>query len=291
MAVVLVAGASGMFGSHAAQAFAAAGWEVRRYRRGTDMSVAAQGADVIVNAMNPPMYHDWARLVPAITQQALEAARATGARLIVPVSVYNYGAQPGPWRHTTPQIPVSRKGAIRVQMEADYRDSGLPVILLRGGDFIDAEGKSQGMGMVLRSLGKGKITSFGDVSVPRAFAFLPDMARAAVALANMRGVLPGFVDMPFAGLTFSMQELRAALQNLTGRDFRFGRFPWWLMRLASPFAELPRELVEMRYLYDLSHSLDPAPLQVLLPEFRCADLAEVAAVQARHYGLISTQTG
>ena len=102
---VLVLGASGLFGSRAAQAFGAAGWQVRRYQRGTDMTAAAMGADVIVNGMNPPMYHNWAQLIPQITSQVLGAAKASGATVIVPGNVYPYGNQPGPWariRRSTP---------------------------------------------------------------------------------------------------------------------------------------------------------------------------------------------
>jgi nucleoside-diphosphate-sugar epimerase len=285
MAVVLVAGASGLFGSHAARAFAAAGWEVRRYQRGTDMAAAAQGADMIVNAMNPPMYHDWQRLVPAITAQAIAAARASGATLIVPASVYNYGSQPRPWGPSTPQKPNTRKGAVRVQMESEYRASGVPVILLRGGDFLDAEGKTQGMGMALRGLAKGKVMAFGGVDVARAYAYLPDMARAAVALAAVRAQLPRYADIPFAGLTFSVQELVAMFQRQTGQSYQVTRFPWWLMRLASPFWELAREMSEMRYLYDLPHRLDGATMQAVLPDFQITGLAEVAAAQLRWAGL------
>ncbi|MFC3182919.1 epimerase [Cypionkella sinensis] len=285
MAVVLVAGASGLFGSHAARAFAAAGWEVRRYQRGTDMAQAARGADVIVNAMNPPMYHDWGRLVPAITAQAIAAARASGATLIVPASVYNYGVQPRPWGPSTPQKPNTRKGAVRVQMEADYRASGVPVILLRGGDFMDAEGKTQAMGMALRGLAKGKVMAFGGEDVPRAYAYLPDMARAAVELAAVRDGLPRFADIPFAGLTFSVQDLLAMFEKLSGQTYRVTKFPWWLMRVASPVWELARELTEMRYLYDLPHRLDGATMQTVLPDFQTTGLAEVAAVQLRRAGL------
>ncbi len=287
MAVVLVAGASGLFGSHAAQAFEAAGWEVRRYARGTDMAVAARGADVIVNAMNPPMYHDWPRLVPQITGQAIAAARASGATLIVPASVYNYGTQPGVWGPDTPQIPCTRKGAVRVQMEAQYRDSGVPVILLRGGDFLDVAGKSQGMGLAMKAVAKGKIRLISTREARRAYAFLPDMARVAVALAERRASLPRFVDVPFAGLTFSLDDLRAELQRQTGRSFRFVGFPWWLIGLVAPFLELARELKEMRYLHALPHRLDPAPLAALLPEFRTTPLAEVVAAQAKRAGLMA----
>lgn len=276
MAVVLVAGASGLFGARAVQAFQAAGWQVRRYQRGSDMAKVAMGADVIVNALNPPMYHDWARLIPQITAQVLAAARASGATVIVPGNVYPYGDQPGPWGPATPQRATSRKGAIRAQMEAAYRDSGLPVIVLRGGDFLDETGKTV-MAMLLKDAAKGKIGLMGAPEVLRAYAYLPDMARLAVLLAEKRAELPRFADVPFAVLTFSMADMRAEMQQQTGRSFRFAHFPWWFMRLASPVWELARELREMRYLFDLPHRLDPLPLQALLPDFQSTAFADVVA--------------
>ena len=139
--VALVAGAHGGFGGAMAQALRAEGWEVRAYARGTDMAAAAQGADVIVNGLNPPRYHAWDRLIPEITETVLAAARASGARVLVPGNVYVYGTQPGPWGPDTPHRPVSRKGAIRAAMEARYREArGTRVLILRGGDFIRAGG-------------------------------------------------------------------------------------------------------------------------------------------------------
>jgi NADPH:quinone reductase-like Zn-dependent oxidoreductase len=56
---VLILGASGKIGHHASRAFAAAGWVVRHYDRASgDMVAAARGADVIVNGLNPPAYHN-----------------------------------------------------------------------------------------------------------------------------------------------------------------------------------------------------------------------------------------
>lgn len=284
MAVVLVAGASGLFGARAAQAFQAAGWQVRRYQRGTDMAAAAMGADVIVNALNPPMYHDWAGLIPQITAQVLAAARASGATVIVPGNVYPYGDQPGPWGPATPQRANSRKGMIRAQMEAAYRDSGLPVIVLRGGDFLDETGKTV-MALLLKDAGRGKISLMGAPEVPRAYAYLPDMARLAVLLAERRAELPRFADVPFAGLTFAMADLRAEMRRQTGRSFRFAGFPWRFMRMASPVWELARELREMRYLFDLPHQLDPAPLQALLPDFQPTAFADVVAAHLQGMGI------
>jgi nucleoside-diphosphate-sugar epimerase len=285
MGKVLVAGASGTFGAAAAQAFAAAGWEVRRYQRGTDMAVAAAGCDVIVNGLNPPKYHDWARLIPEITGQVVAAARASGATLLVPGNVYMYGREPGPWNADTPHRPCSRKGRIRAEMEAVYRASGVPVIVLRGGDFIDAGSPSTFLNMVtLKGLAKGRFQLAGDPLVPRAYAHVPDMARAAVALAERRAELPRFADIPYAGLTFSMADLKAEIEAQTGRSLRYTRLPWGMMRLLSPFWELAREMREMRYLYDLPHRLDPAPLAALLPGHRDAGLAAVVAGQLKAAG-------
>lgn len=269
--VALVAGAKGNFGGAMADALWTAGWEVRPYQRGTDMVAAAKGADVIVNGLNPPGYHDWDRLVPAITGQVLTAAQASGARILLPGNVYPYGRQPGPWGPQTPHQPASRKGRIRAEMEARYADAAhrgqARVLILRGGDFI-APGSAVGLypQVVLRSLPKGRIVALGQPDVRRAHAYLPDMARAGVGL--LAQDLADFVDMPFAGHCFSINDLAAAIERQTGRAPTVKPFAWWQLRLLSPVWELARELLEMRYLYDLPHVLDDRPLATALPDFR-----------------------
>mgnify|MGYP006192411157 CR=1 FL=1 len=117
----LVLGASGGFGGQVALALQGAGWQVNRYQRGTDMAAAAKGADLIVNGLNPPAYHNWEKLIPEITASVLAAGKASGATLRVPGNVYPYGKEPGPWNADTAHRPVSRKGRIRAEMEAEYR--------------------------------------------------------------------------------------------------------------------------------------------------------------------------
>ena len=278
----LILGASGIFGHNAAQAFEAAGWTVRRFdRKSGDMIRDAQGVDVIVNAMNPPNYHAWDRLIPKITSQVLAAAKASGATVLLPGNVYVFGDQPGPWRETTPHRPVARKGRVRAEMEAAYRQAsqdGVQVIILRGGDFIDPDSPHAVLNLVsLKGLAKGRITSLGAPDVPRAYAYLPDMARAAVALAERRQGLSRFEDIPFPGHTFSMSELTTALQTQMGRPLRLRRFPWWAMRLASPVWELARELIEMRYLYDTPHRLDGTRFHQLLPDFQGTSFQDVVS--------------
>ena len=278
---VLILGASGLFGSHAAAAFQDAGWTVRRYQRGTEMIRAAMGADVIVNALNPPKYHNWAKLIPQITTEVIAAAKASGATILVAGNVYVYGNSPGPWGPDTPHMPNTRKGRIRTTMEAAYAKAateGARTIILRGGDFLAPKDPRAILNMItLKPLAKGAITTFGSPNTPRAYAYLPDMARAAVALAEIRQTLPAFADIPLPGLTFSMAELAAEITAQTGKTIAIKRFNWLQIRLLAPFWELARELLEMRYLYNLSHSLATGPLAQLLPDFKATPLDQVIA--------------
>lgn len=274
---VLILGASGKIGKHSARAFAAAGWTVRRFdRQSQDMTEAAKGCDVIVNGLNPPNYHDWATIIPRITGQVIEAARVSGATVLLPGNVYHFGDRPGIWSETSPAKPVSRKGQIRLKMEQDYAASGVQTIILRAGNFIDPDGQGCVMSTVyLRSIEQGKITLPGPADTRQAMCYLPDWARAAVALAEMRQDLPGFVDVPFAGHTLTALELKSGIEKLRGRDIRFVRFPWWLFRLTGPIWELARELTEMRYLWNTDHALSGERLKQLLPEFETTPIDEV----------------
>ncbi|MCR8724836.1 NAD-dependent epimerase/dehydratase family protein [Frigidibacter sp. ROC022] len=276
---IVVAGASGGAGRRVVEAFRAAGWEVRVYRRGTDLGEFARGADVIFNGMNPPMYHNWRELIPAITRQVIAAARVSGATILMPGNLYVYGDQPGPWADDTPHRPCSRKGEIRAEMERSYRaaaDEGVRTIILRGGDFIDPANPDTLLNMlVLKKLKAGKITAMGRAEARRSYAYLPDMARAFVALAERRDSLPAFTALNMAGPRFSYTELAAMLSARLGRRIRIGRFPWWLMRLASPVWELARELCEMRYLHDLDHEIDGSGFERLVPGFEATPLDAV----------------
>jgi nucleoside-diphosphate-sugar epimerase len=274
---VLILGASGKIGSHSRLAFEQAGWVVRRYdRKAENLLEAARGADVIINGLNPPRYHDWEHLVPAYTAEVIEAARASGATVIVPGNVYNFGATGGEWSEATPHHPNTKKGRIREEMEKTYRASGVCTIILRAGNFIDPRQTDDVMSLVfLREIKKGKLTVIGDASAMQAYCYVPDWARAAVGLAEIRDRLETFEDIPFPGHAFTAEELRAFLSTELGRPLGIAKFPWWVMRLTSPFWELAREMLEMRYLWSTSHELSRKKLARLLPAFEPTSLEEV----------------
>ena len=267
---ILILGGSGRFGRHAAQSFADAGWTVRRFDRATDnIETAMRGADVVLNAWNPPGYHLWTDALLEQHAAVAKAAAREGATVILPGNVYVYGPDaPSPWRPDTPHLATNPLGRFRRTLEDGYRRSGARTVVLRCGDFIDT-GKSDNWfeGYVTPGVPNGFIRYPGNPAVPHAWAYLPDAARAAVALAETRDRLTGFTDVPFEGYTLSGNEMAAAIARATGRPVSVKPFRWGVMRLAKPFMPVLAGVFEMRYLWSLPQRLDGTYLAGLVPDF------------------------
>ena len=298
---VLVLGATGRLGRHATHAFDAAGWRVRTFgRRAPDADVpgehgagdvldadalgaAARGADVLVNALNPP-YRAWRDEVPGLTEAVLGAARSSGATVMLPGNVYGFGrTMPPVLLPDTPEAPSNEHGRIRSTLEASYRaaaSSDVRTIVVRAGSFV--EGVRTGNWFedhVVSRIDAGRVTYPGPLDRAHSWAWLPDLGRAFEALAARRDALEPFHAVGFPGWALTGRELVDALETAAGRSLRVGRMPWPLLRLAAPFVPDMRGVLAMRYLWQVPHRIDGAELARLLPDFS-ATPAEVALREA-----------
>lgn len=271
---ILVLGASGRFGHNIVSQFDAAGWTVRRFDRARDdLDRAAEGADLIAMGWNPP-YHRWAAEMPGLHAQVRRVALRHDCTVLLPGNVYVYGDHSGPvWDETTPHAATNPLGRLRIEMEAAYRDEGVRTILLRAGDYLDIAASGNWFDTILaRRIDRGVFYYPDAVDVPHAWAFLPDLARAFVDLAERRDSLPRFADIPFAGYTLTGQEMLAALSRVTGRPLRLRPMPWWQLRLAQIVMPSIKGMFEMRYLWSLPQRLDGTRFNALLPAFEATPL-------------------
>lgn len=267
---VLILGPTGRFGRNTATAFENAGWSVRRFDRKTDvLETAARGVDVIVNGWHPP-YSQWEKLVLAMQPAIHRVALANDATVIIPGNVYMFGPHtPAPWSETSPHHARNPLGKIRIAMEQSYRDAGVRTIVLRAGDFLDTEASGNWFDKIMApSLRKGAFTYPGALGLERAWAFLPDLGRAAVGLAELRGSLDRFCDVPFPGYTMSAEQVAQSLAQARGHDVRIKEMKWWPLRLAWPFMPDMKHIFEMRYIWNTAHSLDGTRFNTLLPDFK-----------------------
>ena len=273
--LALVLGARGGIGSHVVTTLLQRGWRVRALVRGIppasthplmewiegdalnegDVMKAAEGAALIVHAVNPPGYINWETLVLPMLDNTIRAAEATGARILLPGTVYNFGPDSFPdLTEQSPQRPVTSKGAIRVEMEARLRrasERGVPVLIVRAGDFFGPGAQNNWFHQLVKP--RRTVTSVsnpGVAGVGHQWTYLPDMAETIGQLLDRNAELETFAVYHMEGFwDRDGQDMARAIQRVAGRDIPVKRMPWWLFRLASPFVQLFREVLEMRYLW------------------------------------------
>jgi len=276
---VLILGSNGRFGRHALSAFTFAGWDVRTFIRGEDdLWDAAWGAEVIVNAWNP-IPPEWNDGFFAMHQEVIEVAKASGATVIIPGNVYNFGADmPEVLTENTPHRPTTRYGQFRTKLEAAYRDAGVRTLVLRAGDFIDTQASGNWFDKVIMAkILKGRIEAPGPLNVPHSWAYVPDMAAAAEQLMRDRLSLNMFEDVIFPGHTLTFEDIQGATQEILGRRVALARMPWLPLYAAAPFWPMGRYLLAMRYLWNTPHQMGGTRFAELLPDFEATPLTEVIA--------------
>nr|WP_294524196.1 NAD-dependent epimerase/dehydratase family protein [uncultured Rhodopila sp.] len=288
--LVLILGATGSAGHAAAGAFLANGWRVRAMHRTLDQPAcglewvwgdamapeavarAAEGARVILHAVNPPKYRNWRGIGIPMLANSIAAAKSSGARLIFPGNIYNFPPDAGvPVDERAPQSPVSRKGKVRVEMEqmlAQAAQHGARSLVIRAGDFFGPGAATSWLHAAMVKPGKPlkSITYPGTPSVGHLWAFLPDFAEAIVRLAAAERGLPAFDVFHFGGhwIDPGIEMARAAARVVGQPDLPIRPMPWPLLRLVSPFSGFMRELLDVEYLWRVPIRLDNRKLTALI---------------------------
>lgn len=79
--------------------------------------------------------------------------------------------------------------------------------------------------LILEQVGKGGTTALGDPDALPAYACLPEVARAAVAVVALGEALPAFADIPLAGHAFPISDPAASVSGLADSPITVRRFP------------------------------------------------------------------
>ena len=317
--VALILGATGGIGGAVAEKLLANGYTVRAMHRNAaaqasraphfdwvggdamnreDVVRAAEGVELIVHAVNPPGYRNWSTLVVPMIDNTIAAARDSGARILMPGNVYNFAPETfDDLTEDSPQHPRTPKGRIRVELEqrlAAAAGNGTQVILLRAGDFFGPGTGGNWFGDVVVKKGQPvkAVTNPADPGIGHQWVYLPDMAETMVRLVARADELSSFARFHMEGVwDRDGLQLAHAIRRVTGKpDLPVKRFPWWVVRLASPFVPLFRELLEMRYLWQKPLRMRNDRLVAFLGEEPHTPLDEAVRATLVSLGCLDTAT-
>ncbi len=281
---VLVLGATGGIGGETARALARCGWSIRALYRGqvasdvpesweringdalnaASVADAAKGVDAIVHAVNPPEYRNWAKLVLPMIENTINAAQASGARILLPGAIYNYGPDAFPvLQEDSPQHAATHKGKIRIALEEKLEKAGgqgVRSLIVRFGDFFGPKAGNSwfSRGFVKPQQPVTSITNPGGKGVGHDWAYLPDAGEVFAELMDREGELAAFERFHFQGhWDADGTEMITAIRKAAGQPSLPAKaLPWFLLKLASPFSETMREVYATRPLWRTPIRLD-----------------------------------
>lgn len=284
---VTILGSNGHIGHATLRAFHQAGWTVtglgrsnRRPVPGTrfiagdasDVEVvraAIADADVVVHALHLP-YHKWGNgASEAQLQVVVDALGDSGKTLLFPGTIYNYRAADRTIAPGLRQSAEAPRGDIRIRLETMLREASaagkFQTIILRAGDFFGpgetGEWFSQAM---LMDGAKGKLYHMGDLDKRHSWAYLPDLARGFVALADKRTSLNAFENFHFAGHWVSHGQIMAAVQSAWPTPLKVSPLAWWVLGTIGLVQPMMRDIYRMRYLWQNEMELVDPRLDALL---------------------------
>jgi nucleoside-diphosphate-sugar epimerase len=314
----LILGARGRFGLAATKAFADAGWRVVAQTRGNgalpfqhakeesvrwlpvDLNEVetlvrqAQGAQVVVNALNPAYnITAWREHGLPLMEFSIAVARGLQARLMFPGNVYNFGSgMPELLHEDTPQLADTVMGQVRVDLEMRAEASDVRAVVIRAGNFFGSGRGTVFDQVLVKDVRKGHITYLGVTDIPSAWAYLPDLARTFVAVAERRGDLPKFKRLHFAGHTLTGQDWLNALTLLAkpqhgvkgAEPLKLKQLPWLMVRMGALLVPPWAAMASLRYLWQVGHALDNQELVRLIGAEPHTPLHEAATAALHELG-------
>ena len=287
----LIVGAQGRFGRAVTEALQQSGWRTVLFARrpgGEDtpssrwvqgdardvaaLSAAAQGQQVIVNALTPP-YAQWVSEIPRFTAAMIAGAKASGATILVPGNIYNFGpSMPAVLTEDTPQRATGPLGQARIRMEGEYRaaaEDGVRTLVLRAGDFFERAATGNWFdSQIIPNIARGQILYPGTEESTHSWAYLPDLGRAAALCCERLDQFAPYDSLGFPGYALTGGEFVDLLERAAGRPLKVTAPPWPLIRMLSLVKPDLRGVMEVAYQWRTPHRIDGTRFAALFPQFR-----------------------
>lgn len=231
-------------------------------RRGAPAAV--KGADVVYMAAQPA-YHRWAEEFPPMLATVIDAVAKQDARLIMVDNLYMYSPTDQPITETSATDVTTKKGKVRVQLEAMLEEAGaakgLDITIGRASDYFGPGPNMSAITALAIAPGvKGKpIKWMGTLDKRHSVAYLPDIARAYAVLGESDDA-GGTWILPH-GTAPTGAEFLEAVNSALPRRAKTGTISKGMLRMAAPFHKVSRESLEIAYQWTDNFVVDDSKFQ------------------------------
>lgn len=237
----------------------------------------------IFHGINYP-YNEWFGNMDSVTQKVIDAAgsRETNrgpagprkATIVFPGNIYNFGHSKEPIRENSRPDPITRKGQLRVEIEAMLEGAAnagkCRVLTVRLPDFWGPNVLNAGIQPIFEGALKGKAMPWLiNADIPHQSVYTKDAAEIIVRLMLRPNSPNGYEVWNYGGTTLpSMRWLFGQIAALTGKPATVQVHGRLAIRLLALFVPVIREVKEMLYLYENTVLLDDTKVRNLFPDFR-----------------------
>jgi nucleoside-diphosphate-sugar epimerase len=204
----------------------------------------------------------WRDLWPRIMQNAIEACKRSGTKLIFLDNVYMYGKATAAMTENTPFNPCSRKGEVRAHIAAmllnQVKEGNLTALIARSADFYGPDARN-GVPTILvfdKFARGGKASWLVDASVRHSLSFTPDVGKSLALLAENEKSWNQTWHVPTAPNPPTGKEFIGMTARAFGIPPSYNILSKWMVKLAGMFDSAVRESYEMLYQSEADYIFD-----------------------------------
>lgn len=253
---------------------------------------AVAGSEIVYfTAGLPANTKMWEAQFPTMLRNALDAARAAGAKFAYFDNTYMYPQDNRVQHEDTPFAPVGRKGKVRAAMTTmtleEMARGDIPVLIGRAPEFY-GPGRTQGF---TNSLIIDRLKAGETPRVPvrddklRTLIWTPDASRALALLGNTSEAYGQSWHLPIDQDRLTYRDFVTLAAETFGRPSGYRVVPEWLLRAAGIFDSQAREIRELLPRYRCDNRFDSSKFQSRFPDFHVTSYRE--GLQAIHHEFVT----
>lgn len=210
----------------------------------------------------------WRKSWPVLMRNVIEACKACNAKLVFFDNAYMYGRVKGKITEETPFKPVSKKGALRAEIDQmllqEMKAGTIKATIAKAVDFYGPRctDKSAAGVTVFSRMKQGRTAQWlGNANVPRAFNYTPDAAKALYMLATSEKAYGQTWHLPVVSPALTGKEFVTIAAKYMHANNKVQTVPKWLVATIGLFNRFMKEMTEMMYQNDYPFEFDSSKFE------------------------------